>query len=79
MSTINQHHESKVADTATDLLNDGKKLARELYEEGLYKINEVEDNMKEHSEQLIKKIKQNPLSSVLIAGGIGFLLSKLLK
>lgn len=83
MSTSKQNHTSEqashVADAASELLQEGKKLANELYKEGLNKINEAEDTMKEQSDLLIKKIKENPLGAVLIAGGIGFLLSKLLK
>lgn len=68
-----------VEDAASEFLNHGKKLANELYKEGVNQINEVENNAKEYSDELLKKIQENPLTSVLIAGGIGFLLSTLLK
>ncbi len=64
---------------AHELLMEGKKLAHELYQEGAHKVTEVEDHLKEYSDQMLQKIQQNPLSAVLIAGGIGFLLSKILK
>ena len=70
---------SHVAEAATELLNEGKKLAGELYEDGLHKVNNAELNVKEYSDELLKKVKENPLTSVLIAGGIGFLLSALLR
>lgn len=70
---------SHVGEAATELLTEGKKLANELYEEGLGKISEAEEQVKEYSDELLKKVQQNPLASVLIAGGIGFLLSTLLK
>ena len=73
------HQKSHVAETASDLLNDGKKLAHELYEEGMSRIETAEDSVKEYSDELLKKVQQNPITSVLIAGGVGFLLSKLLK
>ncbi len=75
----NASQKSHVADAASDLLNEGKKYAHELYEEGLSKVNEAEDSVKKYSDDLLKKVQENPLTSVLIAGGIGFLLSKLLK
>lgn len=61
------------------LKKDGEKLARELYKEGMSELSNVEDNIKEYSEVLVKKIKTNPLASVLIAAGCGVLLSALLK
>lgn len=94
MATINKdtaaNQRSHVAEAATDLLNESKKYAGELYEEGINKVNslyeesidkahQAEDAIKLYSDELLKKVQQNPLASVLIAGGIGFLLSKLLK
>ncbi|KTD74206.1 hypothetical protein [Legionella tucsonensis] len=64
---------------ASQLLTEGKKKVNQLYEDGVNKANEVEENLKEQSDHLLKKIQKNPLASVLIAGGIGFLLSRLLK
>ncbi|QMT60981.1 YqjD family protein [Legionella sp. PC997] len=64
---------------ASQLLNEGKRKVNELYEEGVHKVNEVEENVKEYSDKLVRKIHHNPLASVLIAGGIGFLLSRLMK
>ncbi len=71
--------ESHVADAAGDLVNEGKKLVNELYEDGLKKVSNAEDNIKEYSDELLVKVKENPLTSVLIAAGVGFLLSSLLK
>ncbi|KGP62662.1 hypothetical protein EP47_10575 [Legionella norrlandica] len=70
---------SDVGKAAADLLNDGKKLGNALYEQGVDRVHEVEDNLKDYSDKILKKVQQNPLTSVLIAGGIGFLLSSLLK
>lgn len=83
MDTLNKkqssNQKSHVADAASDLLIEGKKLANELYRDGLNKVDEAEDNLKKHSDELLKKVQENPLTSILIAGGIGFLLSKILK
>lgn len=51
----------------------------EFYEEGKNKAYEIEENIKDNTDQFVKKIQENPIASVLIAGGIGFLLSKILK
>lgn len=83
MDNINKKHsvnqKSHVADAASDLINESKKYANELYEEGLNKVNDAEDLIKEQSDQLLRKVQENPLSAILIAGGIGYLLSKILK
>lgn len=74
---------SHVADAASDLLNESKKLAHELYADSLDKVldtvGDVQHEAKEYSDALLKKVKENPLSSILIAGGVGFLLSLLVK
>lgn len=72
-----------VGDAACALLNEGKKFINEVYADGLNRAcsaeADIEANLKEYSDELVSKIQKNPLSSVLIAGGIGFLLSVLLK
>ncbi|MGC1182972.1 hypothetical protein [Legionella sp.] len=70
---------SQVRETTSDLLNEGKKWANEMCDEGMNKVNQVEDSIKECSDQLLRKVQENPLASVLIAGGVGFLLSKILR
>lgn len=70
---------SHVSHAASELLHEGKKLAHELYEEGLDKMGDAQREAQEYSDEILKKVKENPLTSILIAGGIGFLLSKLLK
>lgn len=68
-----------VGAAASDFLNEGKKFANEVYKEGKNQVGEIEDNMKEYSDQLLKKVQENPLTSILIAGGVGFLLSTFFK
>lgn len=74
----------------TPKLNDGKEQAEELYhhvrdkahemyEEGKKGVCEVEEHIKEYADDIIGYIKEKPVTSVLIAGGIGFILSALLK
>ncbi len=79
MDTTKANQKAHVKEAASELLNESKKWANEMREEGLHKITEAEEDIKEYSDQLLKKVQENPLASVLIAGGIGFLLSSLLR
>ena len=54
-------------------------MASALYENGLEKFNVAEGQLKEYSDDLLKKVQKNPMASVLIAAGIGFLMSSLLR
>lgn len=84
MNTINQAKQkldddkSHLADAASQLLQEGSKFANEIYEENLGKINEAKDSLKEYSTEMTKKIKDNPIGTLLIGAGIGFLLSHLI-
>lgn len=73
------HHtrqaQAHINSAANDLLGDGKKLMNALYKDGLDKVDFAEDTVMEYSDKVLKKVKANPLASVLIAGGIGFILS----
>ena len=74
---------AQVGAAASDLVNDSKKLANELYKEGVNRVNQAEDELKEYSKEysdkLLKQIHENPFTSVLIAAGVGFLLSTIFK
>ena len=60
-------------------IKEGKKVANDLYSKGLDKINLDEEDVAKYTEELSKTIKKNPIKSVLIAGGIGFLLANIFK
>lgn len=70
---------SNVSHAANDLLNESKKLASEIYEESLHKLSDVEQQLKVYTDHVMSKIKDRPLTSLLIAGGVGFVLSKFLR
>lgn len=63
----------------SQFIEESKKKASELYEEGMNKAAEVGESVKEYSDRVLIKVQENPLTSILIAGGIGFLLSRLMK
>ena len=58
-------------DAARDATDAAAKHAQEIYESG-------GDTFRDGSEALAKKVRENPLGSVLIAGGIGFALALLM-
>lgn len=70
---------SHVAEAAEALLNEGKKFAHEVYQEGIHKVSDAEDVVKECSDKLVQKIHDKPLTSVLIAAGVGMLLAAFLR
>lgn len=70
--------QSHLADAASQLLSEGSKLANEIYEENLEKINEAKESIKAYSNEMSQKIKDNPVGSLLIGVGIGYLLSHLI-
>jgi ElaB/YqjD/DUF883 family membrane-anchored ribosome-binding protein len=53
-----------------------KGKANDIYEHTVY---EAQDHIKQHTDNLIKHVQEKPLSSLLIAGGLGFILSTLFK
>ncbi|KTD13400.1 hypothetical protein [Legionella jamestowniensis] len=48
-------------------------------EEGIKKFEETQESFKEYTDELAKNVRNNPLKAVLIAGGIGFILSSLFR
>jgi ElaB/YqjD/DUF883 family membrane-anchored ribosome-binding protein len=78
-STGSSMRESSLNDAASTLLNDSKRVASELYEEGKNRVSEAQNNIKEYSDQIARRVNEKPLMSLLIAGGIGFLLSAIFR
>lgn len=91
---MNDKDTKKINDTSHHLLEEGKEKveemynqtkekASELYHDGMKKVCDVHENLHEHikeySEELTKTVHEKPLTSLLIAGGIGFILAALLR
>lgn len=51
----------------------------EIIDVGTEKFNQAQQEITEYTEELVDTIKKHPLKAVLIAGGIGVVLSALLK
>lgn len=69
----------EINDATNRMLNEGKRYANEWYEDGMKKINETQQDLQAYSDELVEKIRENPVKAVCIAGGIGYLLSMLLR
>jgi ElaB/YqjD/DUF883 family membrane-anchored ribosome-binding protein len=72
-------HPSELMDSASELFCEGKNKAHELYDEGVQKVSETQKTVNEYSDEFVKKVKENPVTSVLIAAGVGYILSSLLR
>ena len=69
---------ANVGEAASELLNESKKYAHEIYEDGMHKVTEAQQTAKEYTDEMLIKVQKNPLTAVLVAAGIGFILSSLL-
>lgn len=78
MDTFNKSQRARVGDAACDLVNESKKWANEVYEDGMNRVNQAEQEFKVYSDELLFKVQKNPLAAILIAGGVGFILAKLM-
>lgn len=76
---INQEEEARVTEAAQDLVRESQKRVNELYEEGLQKVQEAQDQVAEYSKDLAEKVREKPLTALLVAAGAGFILSALFK
>lgn len=65
-----------------EMYNNTKEKAHDLYEEGVKKVCEVQDQVhdqvKAYADNVVKTVHEKPLTSLLIAGGIGFIIASLL-
>lgn len=83
MASIHPHKErfnsEHVGQIKDELLQEGKNLAEDIRDAGIRKAKNSKKELDAYSHQLIELIRQKPLESMLIAGGIGLLLSTLMK
>lgn len=71
------YEESK--EKAESLYEQTKHKANQLYDEGVKTFCDAEEHLKMYANDLVKSVKEKPLTSLLIAGGIGFIISSLLR
>ncbi|CEK11325.1 DUF883 family protein [Legionella hackeliae] len=70
-----EEHYQQLKNEAHEWLNEGKKKIEETQDT----LNEYQETLKEYKDELAENVKKNPLKAILIAGGIGFILSSLLR
>lgn len=70
---------SNLSEAASDLLKDGKKVANGLYEQGKHRVTEMQESIQVYSNELAKHVHTRPITTILIAAGIGFILARLLR
>lgn len=69
---------NEARDKVDSLADQVKDTVSDLYEGGKAKLSGMEECIEGCTNEMIQKVKQKPLTSLLIAGGIGFIISKLL-
>lgn len=56
-----------------------KETAADMYDEGKRRVALAEDFIEQYSDTFIKAIKDKPISAVVIATGVGYILSRIFK
>jgi len=72
----NEYHLSEAAE---QMINEGIKLATKIFEESKDKFGQYNDELLQYTEQLTKTVRKKPVTSLLVTGGVVFLLVKLFK
>ncbi|WP_051555184.1 DUF883 family protein [Legionella fairfieldensis] len=75
---FSKSHEPDLSEQMENVVKEAKKMGSQLYREGQDKMDELQNNLKQHSDKIVAKVHEKPLSSLLIAAGVGFILSRLL-
>lgn len=69
----------KGQDEVESLADQLSESASDLYEDALNTMNQFDKAACDYTGELINKVKEKPLTSLVIAGGLGFILYHLLK
>lgn len=69
------HH---VGEAASDLLKESKKMAHNLYNNGVDKVCNMQNSIKGYSHEVAHHVHDRPMRSLLIAGVVGFILASLM-
>lgn len=69
---------SEAKDKAESAKEHVKETISDLYQGSKEKLTSLETCLEDYSDELIHKVRKKPITSLLIAGGVGFILSKLL-
>lgn len=76
---MNMNMNNNISDQTQQVITEAKKLGSQIYDEGKERFDDMQREVKKQSDHLSHKVHQNPLSSLLIAAGVGFLLAKIMR
>lgn len=65
-------------DKASNSSFNNKNKGSELVEEGKQRLNNISSSVENYTDDMMKRVRAKPFISLLIASGIGFILSKFL-
>lgn len=69
----------RILSDSTRLMNESKKLVSNLYQDGNRIIQHAGNDVKAYSDDVLKKVQKNPLTSLLVSAGVGLVLSLFLR
>lgn len=75
----NGRRKPDITHATRDFLTEGQVYAHKLYEEGMEKFEDAQKSLHHYSDEALNKVRDNPLTSVLVAMGVGFVIGKILK
>lgn len=75
--TAEVYHDTK--EHVEELADHIKHSASDLYQSGKEQFTKLEGCLQDCSQEFIKSVKDKPVTSLLIAGGVGFIVAMLLK
>ncbi|MBA3536520.1 MAG: DUF883 domain-containing protein [Tatlockia sp.] len=64
---------------AESMVHQVKEKTADLYEEGKHKVSDIQESAIDYADDFVQNIKDKPLTSVLIAAGVGYVMSLLLR
>lgn len=76
-SSTARNRKPHLAQATNELLHNGQDSVYKLYETGMDKIDEINKKAHEITDEWTLKVKNNPVGAVLVAAGIGFILSRI--
>ena len=56
-----------------------KNKANALYDDSIHSVHDAQEHLKQQRDNLAQHVREKPLTSLLIAGGIGFIISAILR
>ena len=65
----------RMAAEGSHLIHESEKLAKKIYQDSGNILEEASHKLKQHSDELLHKVQKNPLTSLLLATGVGIVLS----